>query len=131
MSESEYGHPLEALHRGRDAVSVAVSGQSRIPHPSLDGLYAYGSAIVATLAQLQDLSSVLAEQVGRLDEEELERAKTSDDPADKLRVAGTHLSRLSDSLASAATDAGRFWATMEHIDRHTASDVRARRDPDT
>ncbi len=33
MSESE--HPLEALHRAREAVAVAVSQQAKTPQPSL------------------------------------------------------------------------------------------------
>ncbi|MEV0705065.1 hypothetical protein AB0I53_45110 [Saccharopolyspora sp. NPDC050389] len=122
----EHEHPLEALHRGRDAVAVAVSQQARTPQPSLTELHAFGSAIVGTLAQLGQLSSVLAEQVGRFDEHELERAKTSDHPGDKLKVAGTHLARLSDELAVAITDAVRYWTAMESVDLHTSGDVRAR-----
>lgn len=128
MSEQE--HPLESLHRGRDAVAAAVSQQARIPQPSLRDLYAFGSAIVGTLAQLGHLSSVLADQVGRFDEQALEQATTSDDPADKLRIAGTHLARLSDELATAVTDANRYWTAMESVDLHTSGDLQARREPD-
>ncbi|MEV5541034.1 hypothetical protein AB0L13_29715 [Saccharopolyspora shandongensis] len=71
----EHEHPLEALHCGRDAVAACVSQQARTPQPSLQELHAFGSAIVSTLAQLGQLSSVLAEQVGRFDDQELERAK--------------------------------------------------------
>lgn len=127
MSEQE--HPLEALYRGRDAVGAAVSQQARTQQPSLHELHAFGSAIVGTLAQLGNLSSVLADQVGRFDEQELERATISDDPADKLRVAGTHLARLSDELATAVSDASRYWSAMESVDLHTAGDPRTRRKP--
>ncbi|MGW5641408.1 hypothetical protein ACWEV3_03945 [Saccharopolyspora sp. NPDC003752] len=128
MSEQE--HPLEALHRGRDAVAAAVSQQARIPQPSLNDLHVFGSAIVGTLAQLGHLSSVLADQVGRFDEQELEQATTSDDPADKIRIAGTHLARLSDELATAVADANRYWTAMESVDLHTSGDLQARREPD-
>ncbi|MER5389353.1 hypothetical protein [Saccharopolyspora sp. NPDC002686] len=128
MSEQE--HPLEALHQARDAVAVAVSQQARTPQPSLQDLYAFGSAIVGTLAQLGNLSSVLADQVGRFDQQELERARISDDPADKLRVAGTHLARLSDELTTAVGDANRYWTAMESVDLHTSSDLQARPEPD-
>lgn len=121
---------MESLHRGRDAVAAAVSQQARIPQPSLRELYAFGSAIVGTLAQLGHLSSVLADQVGRFDEQALEQATTSDDPADKLRIAGTHLARLSDELATAVTDANRYWTAMESVDLHTSGDLQARREPD-
>ncbi|MEV0700560.1 hypothetical protein AB0I53_21960 [Saccharopolyspora sp. NPDC050389] len=122
----EHEHPLEALHRGRDAVAAAVSRQARTPQPSLRELHAFGSAIVSTIAQLSQLSSVLAEQVGRFDERELERAKTSDHPGDKLKVAGTHLARLSDQLEVAVTDAVRYWTAIESVDLHTSGDLRAR-----
>ncbi|WP_190824795.1 hypothetical protein [Saccharopolyspora pogona] len=128
MSEQE--HPLEALHRARDAVAAAVSRQARTPQPSLHELYALGSAIVGTLAQLGNLSSVLVYQVGRFDEHELERATTSDDPADKLRIAGTHLARLSDELATAVGDANRYLTAMESVDLHTSSDIQTRPEPD-
>lgn len=124
----EHEHPLEALHRGRDAVAMAVSMQARTPQPSLNELHAFGSAIVGTLAQLSHLSSVLAEQVGRFDEQELEQAKTSDHPGDKLRLAGTHLDRLSNELAMAVTDATRYWTAIESVDLHTSGDLRARRE---
>ncbi|MEV4646349.1 hypothetical protein [Saccharopolyspora sp. NPDC049357] len=127
MSEQE--HPLEALHRARDEVAAAASRQARTPHPSLQELHAFGSAIVGTLAQLGHLSTVLANQVGHFDEHELQRAKISDDPADKLRVAGTHLVRLSDQLATAVTDAHRYWAAMESVDLHTSGDPRPQHDP--
>ncbi|MGW3471984.1 hypothetical protein ACWDKQ_26745 [Saccharopolyspora sp. NPDC000995] len=107
-----------------------MSQQARIPQPSLRELYAFGSAIVGTLAQLGHLSSVLADQVGRFDEQALEQATTSDDPADKLRIAGTHLARLSDELATAVTDANRYWTAMESVDLHTSGDLQARREPD-
>ena len=110
MSEPE--HPLEALHRGRDAVAAAVSRQAKTPQPSLQELHAFGSAIVGTLAQLENLSSVLADQVGRFDEQELQRAK------------------LSDELATAVTDAHRYWTAMESVDLHTSGDPRARREPE-
>ncbi|MGI8305751.1 hypothetical protein [Saccharopolyspora hattusasensis] len=125
----EHEHPLEALLRGRDAVAAAVNRQARTQEPSLRELHAFGSAIVGTLAQLGHLSSVLAAQVGRFDEQELERASISDHPADKLRVAGTHLARLSDELAVAVTDATRYWTAMESVDLHTSGDLRARREP--
>ncbi|SDZ58017.1 hypothetical protein SAMN05216215_11135 [Saccharopolyspora shandongensis] len=128
MSEQE--HPLEALHQARNAVAMAVSQQARTAQPTLHELYAFGSAIVGTLAQLGNLSSVLADQVGRFDQQELERATTSDDPADKLRVAGTHLARLSDELATAVGDANRYWTAMEHVDLHTSGDLQTRREPD-
>jgi hypothetical protein len=128
MSESE--HPLEALHRAREAVAVAVSQQAKTPQPSLEDLHAFGSEIVATLSQLGHLSTLLAEQVGRFDEQELERAKTSDSPADKLKVAGTHVATLSDELATAVREATRYWTAMESVDLHTASNLRPRRDPD-
>ncbi|MEU5846241.1 hypothetical protein [Saccharopolyspora shandongensis] len=124
MPEQE--HPLEALHRGRDAVAAAVSRQARTPQPSLTELHAFGSAIVSTIAQLSQLSSVLVEQVGRFDERELERAKTSDHPTDTLKVAGTHLARLSDQLEMAITDAIRYWTAIESVDLHTSGDLRAR-----
>ena len=120
MTEPE--PPLQALHRARDAVAAAVNLQARTPKPSLDELHAFGSAIVSTIAQLGHLSSTLADQVGRFDEAELERARTSDHPADKLKVAGTHLSRLTDELAQAVEDAHRYWTAMESVELHTSSD---------
>lgn len=125
----EEQHPLEALHRARDEVAAAASRQAGNPHPSLPDLHAFGSAIVGTLAQLGHLSTVLADQVGHFDEHELQQARTSDEPADKLRIAGTHLIRLSDELATAVTDANRYWAAMEDVDLHTSGDPRPRHDP--
>ncbi len=81
---------------------------------------------MATLAQLSHLSSVVADQVGRFDEQELERATISDHPADELRIAGAHLARLGDELAAAVTDATRYWTAMESVDLHTSGDLRAR-----
>lgn len=120
MTEPESS--LQALQRGRDAVAAAASKQARTLKPSLEELHAFGSAIVSTIAQLGHLSSTLADQVGRFDEAELERAKVSDDPADKLKVAGTHLSQLNEELAEAATNAHRYWTAMEAVELHTASD---------
>ncbi|MEV0056898.1 hypothetical protein AB0H34_41225 [Saccharopolyspora shandongensis] len=128
---TEHEHPLEALHRGRDAVAAAVSRQARTPEPSLTELHAFGSAIVSTIAQLSQLSSVLVDQVGRFDERELERAKTSDHPGDKLKLAGTHLARLNDQLEMAVTDAIRYWTTIESVDLHTSGDIRARPEPES
>lgn len=125
----EEQHPLEKLHRARDEVAAAASQQDLTPHPSLKDLPAFGSAIVGTLDQLAHLSTVLANQVGHFDEHELQRATTSDDPADKLRVAGTHLLRLSDELDTAVADAKRYWASMESVDVHTAGNPRSRHKP--
>ncbi|MGI8313053.1 hypothetical protein [Saccharopolyspora hattusasensis] len=126
----EHEHPLEALHRGRDAVAESVSLQARTPQPSLNELHAFGSAIVGTLAELSQLSSVLAEQVGRFDEQDVERAKTSNHPGDKLRLAGTHLATLSAELAVAVTDATRYWTAIESVHLHTSGDLRPRRQPE-
>ncbi|MEV0701070.1 hypothetical protein AB0I53_24605 [Saccharopolyspora sp. NPDC050389] len=128
MTGSE--HSLEALHRGRDAIATAVSWQAKTLQPSLDELHAFGSAIVSTLSQLGQLSSVLARQVGSFDDQELERRKLSDDPVDKLKAAGTHMSRLSDGLAEAVRDAYRYWSAMESVDLHTPPDFRTRRTDD-
>lgn len=128
MTEPE--HPLTTLRRGRDAVVAAAARQAMNPRPSLEELDAFGAAVVSTLASLGHLSSILAEQVGRFDDEELERVKTSDEPADKLRIAGTHLWRLGDTLASALKDANRYWNAVESADQHTKTDVRARGEPD-
>lgn len=77
---------------------------------------------MANLAQLGHLSAALAEQVGRIDEDELARAKLSDRPEDQLRIAGTHLSTLSEDLANAIADAHRYWIAMEHAHIHTSSE---------
>ncbi|MEB3369567.1 hypothetical protein [Saccharopolyspora mangrovi] len=73
---------------------------------------------------------MLADQVGGFDRHEMQRAATSDHPADKLRIAGTHLADLSDRLATAIGDANRYWTAMESADLHTSGDPKSRRDRD-
>jgi hypothetical protein len=124
MSDDEYS--LELLYNSRDLLGRAVSDQAKRAKPPLDELHALGSVIVANLSQLGHLSSVLAQQVGRFEDEELQRAKLSDHPEDKLRVAGTYLSKLADQLATATTDANRYWTAVESADLHTSSDLDSR-----
>jgi hypothetical protein len=113
-------HPLEALHRGRDAVQVAASEQARLRAPSLDELHAYGSAIVSTLAELGNLSTVLADQVAGYDKEKVQLAATGDNPAQELHVAAMNMVELREALELALKSANRYWHAMEHVDRHTA-----------
>jgi hypothetical protein len=113
---------LEALYRSRDFVGEAVSQQERHSRPSLDELHALGSAIVSNLSQLDHLSSALADQVGRIDEAELARAKLSNRPEDQVQSAGAHLRTLSQDLATAIADAHRYWAAMQQADVHTRSE---------
>jgi hypothetical protein len=121
MTDDE--NSLELLYRSRDLLGRAVSDQEKRAKPPLDELHALGSVIVANLSQLGHLSSLLAQQVGRFEDEELQRAKLSDHPEDKLRVAGTYLSKLADQLAAAITDANRYWTAVESADLHTSSDL--------
>ncbi|MCI2422613.1 hypothetical protein MOQ72_34810 [Saccharopolyspora sp. K220] len=120
MTEAQ--RALEALYRARDAVHEASSMQAKTRQPLLSELHAFGSAIVSTLAGLGQLSTVLSHQVGTFDEDEVEQAAVSDDPVDKLRVAGMHMSRLDDLLAQAVKDAGRYWTAMESVELHTRSE---------
>lgn len=114
---------LEALYTSRDHLILGVSQQRQQTTPTVDELHALGSAIVANLAQLGQLSSVLAEQVGRFDEDEIEQARLSNHPEVSLRMAGTYLHKLSDTLALATADANRYWTAIEHVDLHTTPEV--------
>lgn len=127
MTTSE--HPIEALHRARDALIVAVAGQAERSSPSLDDLHAFGSVIVATLNGLTQLSSVLSEQVAGYDEEEINRAAIADQPVDKLRVAAMNMTELSEVLRLAVRNANRYWSAIESVDEHTADPPRGQADP--
>lgn len=120
----EIEHALESLYRGRDALGQALSAQSAGPGPSLDELHAFGTVIVSVLAQLGQLSSVLAEQVENFDEQELARAKTADHPENEIKVAAGHLSQLSVQLNAAVSEAAGYWSSMRSVDRNTREDRR-------
>lgn len=117
---TQHEHPIEALHQARDAVNAAAAGQATKVSPSLDELHAFGSAIVATLNGLHQLSGVLTGQLADYDIEEIRRATLADRPVDELRAAALHMTELSEDLRLAAANANRYWTAIEHVDENTA-----------
>jgi hypothetical protein len=117
MSEAE--HPVELLHRGRDAIQAAAAAQGRNPKPSPDDLHATGSAMVAVLSALWQLSDVLSHEADELDED-IEQQTVTDHPVDDLRSAVGHLMHLRGLLSVAYADAEQYWHAVERVHRKTS-----------
>ncbi len=118
---SELERPIEALYRARDAVESAVSGQAKEPEVTLDVLDAFGPAIISVLNGLDQLGDVLTAHVTSIDEDEINRLRVSDDPADKVRVAAMHMLWLKEGLRMAISNATQYWSAIEHVDEHTTN----------
>lgn len=111
----------------RPAVTAAVNGaqwwgsavqaQRAVPSTRLEhaDFYEVAAELVATLRSFEDLTEVLARQVGGYGAGRALRDDTGADPAARLVRAVGDLAALRIALGAAVTAAERFWSAVGHI----------------
>ncbi|RCW46251.1 hypothetical protein DFQ14_102554 [Halopolyspora algeriensis] len=113
-------HPLESVHRARDALQQATTAQAHAD-PARQDLPAYGSALLGTLSALGGLTRVLADQLEQIDRERVRREALRDHPHEAVEHAIEHLNNLRRVLNMAVADAENYWSTVEHFWADTES----------
>lgn len=93
--------------------------QGQVLRPARADFRAYGLALTSTLTALAQMVRTLVGQLAEYDPEQLRQEAVRDEPADKLETAVNYLNKLSEVLATAVADAGRYWKTVEHMDAAT------------
>ena len=97
------------------AWAEAVRQQQSAPASHAD-FYALAAELVATLNVLDDLSVIVAGQVGRYGQgRTLYDDTRTVDPALRLGEAAEALSRVHAALGTTATAANEFWNAISHI----------------
>ena len=108
-------HALRSAETAATAWAETVEHQLEAPPRHAD-FYALAGEMVATLNALDDLSVLLARQVGRYGQG---RALYDDthttDPADRLTEAVDHLRSMRAGLVTASAAANGFWSAVGHI----------------
>lgn len=119
MPLSESRHPIEILHNGRDEIQRAVALIEQRGRPATDELNATGSAVVTTLAALQQLADALTRKLYEYTETELDERREADDPVNDYRKAVDRAQHLRGVLSTAYADADQYWAAIQRVHEHT------------
>ena len=113
--------PDERPHALRSAETAATAWAETVEHqqqatPRHADFYALAGEVVATLYALDDLTVVLAAQVGRYGEGRLLYDDTRTvDPAARLAEASGACASCAPASAAATTAANEFWSAIGHI----------------
>lgn len=112
----------DARPRAVRSAEAAATGWAEVVHhqqqaePRHADFYALAGEMVATLYALDDLTVLLAAQVGAYGQG---RAVYDDtrtvDPATRLAEAAQHLYGIRAALGTATTEANAFWSEIGHI----------------
>lgn len=117
-------HPIETLHNVRDEIQRAAAQIEQRNRPDTGELNALGSAVVATLASLWQLSDVITRTLFQYSEQEIDEHTEHNDPVNDYRTAIDRAQHMRDILSIAFTDADQYWSAIERVHHHTSDDTR-------